>query len=334
MPGEERYIELTHSSDVWDAIKRLQVRGAPAIGITAAYGLYVSLKGSTAASVSEFQSEFDHVKTYLAGSRPTAVNLFWALDRQEKRLARFLANYDKSHEFSLSLKSQVLDELLDEAEKIRLEEERACKAMGESGLSLLKPGMGLLTHCNAGALAAVGYGTALAPIYLGQERGYAFRVFADETRPLLQGARLTAWELANAGVNVTLICDNMAAAAMNNGWVQAVLTGCDRLAANGDAANKIGTLSVAILAKAYNIPFYIFVPSSTIDMNAKSGGDIPIELRDDDEIRSLWYKKPMAPLNAKIWNPAFDVTDHKYITAIVTEKGIVYPPFDTGLKKI
>ena len=333
LPGEEKYIELKNRQAVWEAIKRLQVRGAPAIGVAAAFGLYVSLRESNAARISEFLNEFNEVKAYIAGARPTAVNLSWALERQANRLIHFLKDCNSGDIFTHK-KTEILNELKDEAEAISREEEHASKSMGEFGLSLLKPGMGILTHCNAGALATIGYGTALAPIHIGQERGYAFKVFADETRPLLQGARLTAWELMKTGVDVTLICDNMASMAMKNGWIQAVLTGCDRMAANGDAANKIGTSGAAILAKAYNIPFYIFVPSSTIDMSAESGRDIPIELRDGEEIRSLWYEKPMAPNGVKIWNPAFDVTDHEYITAAITEKGIIYPPFDAGLKKI
>ena len=334
LPGKEMYIELKNSEDVWNAIKSLQVRGAPAIGVTAAYGLYISLIGSKTESFSEFLNNFNYVKTYLAGARPTAVNLCWALGRLEKRLMSLLEDRDYTCFFSQSDKSEILRELLNEAENIRREEEQASLAMGELGLSLLQSGMGILTHCNAGALAGVGYGTALSPVYLGQERGYSFKLFADETRPLLQGARLTAWELMNIGADVTLICDNMAAAAMRNGWIQAVLTGCDRMSRNGDAANKIGTLGAAILAKEHNIPFYIFVPSSTIDMNIESGGGIPIELRDENEISRLWYEKPMAPEGIKIWNPAFDITDHQYITAIITEKGIVRPPFDTGLQQL
>jgi len=328
LPNKEDYRELKNADDVWQAIRQLQVRGAPAIGVAAAYGLYIALRDSKAGGIPEFLNSFRSVKTFLAGARPTAVNLQWALDRQESRLARYFAVHPDHDVLTGCDIGEITSVLLNEAEDIAREEEQASKAMGEYGLNLLKPGMGLLTHCNAGALAAIGYGTALAPIYLGQERGYSFKVFADETRPLLQGARLTAWELMNAGVDVTLICDNMASAAMKNGWIQAVLTGCDRMAANGDAANKIGTSGVAILANAYHIPFYIFVPTSTIDKNAMSGCDIPIELRDGEEIRSLWYSKPMAPEGVKTWNPAFDVTDHAYITAVITEKGIVYPPYD------
>ena len=194
--------------------------------------------------------------------------------------------------------------------------------------------MGVLTHCNAGTIATSKYGTCLAPIHLGQERGYGFKMFCDETRPLLQGARLTSWELVKNGVDTTLICDNMASIVMKNGWIDAVVVGCDRMAANGDGANKIGTSGVAILAKEYGIPFYMFVPTSTIDLDTPTGADIPIELREGDEIKNMWYEKPMAPEGAKTYNPAFDVTDHKYITAVVTEKGIVRPPYDVNLRKI
>ena len=209
-----------------------------------------------------------------------------------------------------------------------------CRAISEHGLSLLHAGDTVLTHCNAGPLATSEYGTALGPLLLAAERGVDIRAYADETRPLLQGARLTAWELQNAGVDVTLICDNMAALAMKQGRIQAVLTGCDRMAANGDAANKIGTSGAAILAKHYGVPVYILLPSSTIDMDCPTGDDIPIELRDPEEIRSLWYETPMAPAEVKCWNPAFDVTDHELITAVVTEKGVIYPPFDIHLQEL
>ncbi|MEF9921876.1 MAG: S-methyl-5-thioribose-1-phosphate isomerase, partial [Anaerovoracaceae bacterium] len=209
-----------------------------------------------------------------------------------------------------------------------------CYTMGEFGLSLLSPSMGILTHCNAGTIATAKYGTCLAPIYLGEERGYNFRVFADETRPLLQGARLTSWELFQSGIDVTLICDNMASIVMKNGWIDAVVVGCDRMAANGDGANKIGTSGVAILAKEYDIPFYMFAPTSTIDLDTLSGDDIHIELRDGEEIYKMWYEKDMAPAGIKTYNPSFDVTPGEYITAIVTEKGIIRPPYKDNIKKL
>lgn len=320
LPADEVYISLETKEDVWDAIKKLKVRGAPAIGVCAAYGLYVSVRNIN----ENFEAEFKAAKDYLATSRPTAVNLFWALDRMDRR-------YEEVKNLELD---EIKEEILKEAQKIYDEDAEACRMMGEHGLTLLKPGMGILTHCNAGALAATKYGTCLAPIHLGQERGYGFRVFSDETRPLLQGARMTAWELAKDGVDVTTICDNMASIVMKQGKIDAVVVGCDRMAANGDGANKIGTSGVAILAKEYGIPVYFYVPTSTIDMNTPDGDHIVIEERDPEEIRSMWYEKPMVPEGVKTYNPAFDVTDHKYITAVVTEKGIVYPPYDVNLKKL
>ncbi|MGG3572323.1 S-methyl-5-thioribose-1-phosphate isomerase [Bacillus gobiensis] len=321
LPNEKVFLQLTTVEEIWDAIYRLKVRGAPAIGIAAAYGVYLGTKQSNAATFSELSADFQAVKQYLASSRPTAVNLFWALNRMKERLK-------KEAEKSVQ---EIKDALRDEAESIRLEDEKICYSIGEHALSLLQPGWGLLTHCNAGTIATAKYGTALAPIYLGQEQGYNFQVFADETRPLLQGARLTAWELQEAGVDVTLICDNMASHVMKEGKVQAVLTGCDRVAANGDTANKIGTSGLAVLAKHYGIPFYICAPLSTIDFECETGEDIPIELRKPEEITTTWYEKRMAPENVKAYNPAFDVTDHELITGIVTEKGIAYPPYRESL---
>lgn len=345
LPNDEIYRELGTKKQVYDAIKTLAVRGAPAIGVAAAYGLYVSVRGSRASSPEAFRQEVRECAAYLNESRPTAVNLSWALKRELGALDRFFeltAGGDPVGKTGSSGAEADEDDfitrakrvLLDEAEQICREDVEACRSMGEYGLSLLKPGMGILTHCNAGALATARYGTCLAPIHLGQERGYAFHVYSDETRPLLQGARLTAWELHRAGVDVTTICDNMASLVMKNGWIDAVVVGCDRMAANGDGANKIGTSGVAILAKEYGIPFYMFVPTSTIDLDTKSGADIPIELRDGREIREMWYREPMAPEGVHFYNPAFDVTDAKYITAVVTEKGIVRPPYEENLRKI
>jgi len=308
LPNNEIYLEAITKEDVYDAIKRLAVRGAPAIGVFAAYGLYVSTKNDP--SLENIKNTAD----YINSSRPTAVNLSWALKRMVKA------------------KEEGKDLLL-EAKTIHEEDIDACLKMGEYGLSLLKPKMGILTHCNAGTIATSKYGTCLSPLYLGQERGYDFKVFSDETRPLLQGARLTSWELHKSGIDVTLICDNMASIVMKNGWIQAVLVGCDRMAANGDGANKIGTSGVAILAHEYGIPFYMYVPSSTVDLSIKTGKDIPIELREGSEIYKMWYEKEMAPEGVKTYNPSFDVTDHKYITAVITEKGIVYPPYDINLRK-
>jgi len=327
LPGIEEYIEIKTKEDMFDAIFHLKVRGAPAIGVAAAYGIFVASEEIESDNFEDFFTGFSKIKTYLAEARPTAVNLFWALERMEKCLLEI----GDSPEFSI-IKTR--KRLFEEAEKIRIEDEAACYAMGEYGLGLLKPGMGILTHCNAGTIATAKYGTCLAPIYLGAMQDYKFKVFADETRPLLQGARLTAWELGRSGIDVTLICDNMASIVMKNGWIDAVVVGCDRMAANGDGANKIGTSGVAILAKEYGIPFYMFVPTSTIDLSTTSGDDIEIEERSGEEITTKWYEKPMAPSGVKTYNPAFDVTLAKYITAVITERGIVYPPYEMNLKKL
>lgn len=323
LPGMVEYIEIDKILDIWDAIKALKVRGAPAIGVAAAYGLYLSIKDLNAKNFDDFYSTLEKNSDFLASSRPTAVNLFWALSRIKKR-----ALLEKSKTVG-----EIKDCLLNEAEVIQKEDEDSCIRIGEYGLSLLKPKMGLLTHCNAGCLATSRYGTALSPVYLGSRRGYNFKVYADETRPLLQGARLTAWELMQSGVDVTLICDNMASMVMSQGRIDAVLVGCDRVAANGDTANKIGTLSVAINAKEFGIPFYVLGPASTIDLSIKSGSGIKIEERDTEEV-TCGFGIRTAPQGVKVYNPAFDVTDAKYITAIITDRGIVYPPFENGLKKL
>ena len=331
LPGSEVYVSLSSAEEIWEAIYRLKVRGAPAIGIAAAYGIYVCSRQIAANTYGGFCSEFLRIKDYLASSRPTAVNLVAALDRMEKVVV--------AH--SVNPVPEIVELLRVEAEAIRAEDAAACRKIGENCLSLLRPGMGILTHCNAGHLAVSEYGTALAPVYLGEERGYGFKVFADETRPLLQGARLTAYELQKVGVDVTLICDNMASTVMRKGWVQAVVVGCDRVAANGAVANKIGTSGVAILARHYKIgtsgvailaryygiPFYVLGPTSTIDLNCPDGDSIVIEERNPKEITDMWYASRMAPEGVKAYNPAFDVTPHDLITAIITEKGIAYPPF-------
>ena len=323
LPNEVKYLALHTNEEICHAIKTLQVRGAPAIGVAAGYGAYLGAKSAPEDSFETFYAHFRQICKDLAASRPTAVNLFWALKRMEQK--------------ALSLKEQPVKEIKAalKAEALAIHEEDIAqnKAISQYGLSLLKPGDGLLTHCNAGPIATSMYGTALGPIRLGQEKGYNFKVFADETRPLLQGARLTAFELHRAGVDVTLICDNMASMVMKNGWVQACLVGCDRVAANGDAANKIGTSGVAILAKHYGIPFYVLGPTTTIDLNTPTGADIPIEQRDPGEIRSMWYEKPMAP-DCKMFNPAFDVTDHELIAGIFTEKGIARPPYTQSLQAL
>ncbi len=324
LPYETKMLHLTTQEEIWTAIYRLEVRGAPAIGIAAAIGIYLAAKQIEVEDFDGFYAQFKEAKDYLDTARPTAVNLSWALNRMEKLV---LDNKDKS---VIELKQL----LLEEAEGIKAEDIWVCKTIGENGLSLIEPGIGILTHCNAGQLATAKYGTALAPIYLGQERGYNFKVFADETRPLLQGARLTAFELHSSGVDVTLICDNMASNVMKNGWVQAVFVGCDRVAANGDTANKIGTSGVATIAKRYGIPVYICAPTSTIDLDCLTGDNIDIEERPGEEITEMWYKERMAPKGVKTYNPAFDVTDNDLITAIITEYGIAKPPYTESLKEI
>ncbi|MCL2254128.1 MAG: S-methyl-5-thioribose-1-phosphate isomerase [Lachnospiraceae bacterium] len=324
LPNDIIFLKLSTAKEIWEAIYRLSVRGAPAIGVTAAFGIYILAKAINTDNFHDFHAEFIKQKDYLNSSRPTAVNLSWALARMENVL-----NNNKELPI-LAIK----EALRLEAHKIKAEDIEVCRLIGEHGLTLLKHGDGILTHCNAGQLAACKYGTATAPIYLGQERGYRFRVFADETRPLLQGARLTAYELVSKGVDVTLICDNMSAAVMQKGLVQAVLVGCDRVAANGDAANKIGTAVVAAVARHYGVPFYVCAPASTIDFSTKSGEDIPIEERLPSEITEMWYQKRMAPPDVKVFNPSFDVTGHELITAIITEHGIAKPPFTDSLRKI
>ena len=324
LPFDVEILTLTQQKDIWTAIYLLQVRGAPAIGVAAAIGFYLAAKELDIQDVETFCVEIKKAKEYLASARPTAVNLFWALDRMEGVVD---SNTDKTV-------SEIVELLHKEAVAIHDEDIWVCKQIGEYGLSLVKDGDGLLTHCNAGQLACVKYGTATAPMYLGKEKGYNFKIFADETRPLLQGARLTAFELHEAGMDVTLICDNMSATVMKKGWVNAVFVGCDRVAANGDAANKIGTSVVATVAKRYNVPVYICAPTSTIDMKTLTGADIHIEERPSEEITEMWYKERMAPENVKVFNPAFDVTDNDLIAGIITEYGIATAPFDVSLKEI
>ncbi len=317
LPAVTELIRLHTAQEIWDAIYLLKVRGAPAIGVAAAFGIYLLAKGIDTEDYDVFCRKFREYKDYLNSARPTAVNLSWALNRMERIC-----------EDSRGLPVDGIRQRL-KATALAMKEEdiRVCRAIGEHGLTLVRPGDGILTHCNAGQLATCRYGTATAPIYLGQERGYHFRVFADETRPLLQGARLTAYELQASGVDVTLICDNMCAAVMRNGWINAVFVGCDRVAANGDVANKIGTSVVATVAKRYNVPFYVCAPTSTIDMDTPTGADIVIEQRPAGEVTDMWYEKPMAPAGVKVFNPAFDVTDNELITGIVTEHGVLRPPY-------
>ena len=321
LPGRVEYLTLRTPEEMFEAIRLLRVRGAPAIGICAGYCLAALAEQRKDLESTQFGAELHRLAQYLNSSRPTAVNLSWALNRLGRR----------AHTMSGAAPAAVAAALREEALAIHREDIAMCKAISEHGLTLIHDGDGVLTHCNAGPLATSQYGTALGPILLGTERGMRFRVFADETRPLLQGARLTSYELHEAGVDVTLICDNMASMVMKNGWVNACFVGCDRVAANGDTANKIGTSGVAILAKHYGIPFYVLGPTSTIDLNCPTGDNIQIELRDPEEIRSKFYAQPMAPAGVKCYNPAFDVTDHTLIAGIVTEKGICRPPYTESL---
>ncbi len=305
LPNEEKWVKIENKEAAYYAIKSLMVRGAPAIGIFAGYAM---------ALFSDEENIYE-LKKYLDSSRPTAVNLSWATSRIVKA-------YEAGKK------------LIDEAAAIHKEDIEMCRKISEYGLSLLNDGDGILTHCNAGELATSKYGTGLGPLILGKEKGYNFKVFTDETRPLLQGARLTSYELEKAGIDVTLICDNMASLVMKDGKINAVLVGCDRVAANGDTANKIGTSGAAILAKHYNIPFYVLGPYSTIDFTCKTGDDIEIELRDEDEIKEKYFAAPTALKKTKCYNPAFDVTDNSLITAIVTDKGIARAPYEKSLKEL
>ena len=323
LPNRVEERRLTALEEMVEAIRSLRVRGAPAIGIFAGFCMAALARQLAVGGLgeAEFFAQLDGQGKTLAGARPTAVNLAWAVERMRCRAAGLAG----------AGVGEIVRALEEEALSIRREDEEMCLSIARHGLSLLRPGDGVLTHCNAGPLATSRYGTALGPILLALEQGFPLKVYADETRPLLQGARLTAWELERAGADVTLICDNMASMVMKNGWVQACLVGCDRVAANGDTANKIGTSAVAILARHYRIPFYVLGPTSTIDLSCPDGDHLPIEERDGEEIRSLWYREPMAPRGVKCYNPAFDVTPHELITAIITQKGICRPPYSRSL---
>ncbi len=315
LPEAVVFIELHTIEDVYQAIREMRVRGAPAIGIAAAYGLWLGMRGQPGAA--DLDAALDRHVRYLANARPTAVNLEWALQRMRR-------NWMATHGQERSVRFAAL---IEEARAIEQEDEVANRVIGEHLADLIKEGMGILTHCNAGALATSRYGTALAGFYVAKERGVNFRVFADETRPVLQGARLTAWELMHAGVDVTLICDNMAAAVMSQGKVQAVMVGADRIATNGDVANKIGTHGVAVLARHFGIPVYVAAPTSTVDLGIADGTLIPIEERKAEEV-VVFNGRRVAPEDVNVYNPAFDVTPHQLITAIVTENGVFYPPID------
>ncbi len=341
LPGETQLIDLETGKQFWDAIYLLQVRGAPAIGVFAGFAIYLLAKKAElpkediaenyAENYKALKEEFHTQKEYINSSRPTAVNLSWALNRMERK---FLSYDPENGTEQAETIAELLEILHREAGLIKAEDIEVSRRIGENCLALVKKGDGLLTHCNAGQLATIKYGTATAPMYLGAERGYDFHVYCDETRPLLQGARLTAYELQSAGLDVTLECDNMSASLMKTGKIQAVFVGCDRVAANGDAANKIGTSLLSIAAKHYGVPVYICAPTSTIDMSLASGDLIPIEQRKPEEVTEMWYKERMAPEGVKVYNPAFDVTDHDLIAGIVTEFGVARAPYTESLKAI
>jgi methylthioribose-1-phosphate isomerase len=325
LPGRFETLHCKTPPELFEAIKTLAVRGAPAIGVAGAYGVCLASQTiSNTLSLPEAADAIQKASDYLASSRPTAVNLFWALERMQKTTSDFItANPDSSLE-------AFKQALLDQAHAICNEDKQMCEAIGINGEPLIPDGGAVLTHCNAGALATAGIGTALAPMYVAHKNGKRFRVYVDETRPLLQGARLTAWELTRAKIEAVLVCDNMAASLMQAGRVDAVITGADRIVANGDAANKIGTLGVSILAKHYGIPFYIAAPSSTFDLAIASGEQIPIEQRSELEVKTL-QGLAIAPEEIAVHNPAFDVTPAENITAIITEKGMIEHP---SLEKI
>ncbi|MFH1440625.1 MAG: S-methyl-5-thioribose-1-phosphate isomerase [Candidatus Omnitrophota bacterium] len=324
LPFKFEYLDIKDLKILWQAIKELKVRGAPALGAAAALGVYLGMKDSKAANFSQFNKELDKVIKYLAGSRPTAVNLFWGLEKMREVVLR---NKEKPL-------SQIKELCFKQAQNIIETDRSSCRKIGEFGAKLFKKNDTILTVCNAGILATIDYGTALGVIYRAEEEGKNLKVYACETRPLLQGARLTTWELKKKGVDVTLICDNMAATLMAQGKINRVIAGADRIAVNGDTANKIGTYSLAVLSKYHNIPFYIAAPVSTFDLNIKSGKDIPIEQRNEQEIKSLFFNKPIALKEVKVYNPAFDVTPNDLITAIITERGVIKAPYGENIKSV
>lgn len=323
LPGKLVYVRTDNIKVLWQAIKRLEVRGAPALGAAAALAVYSGIKSSKAKVFARFHTELERAIAYIASSRPTARNLFWGLEQVRK------AALNNS---SLSI-AQIKQKILAQAIAIMEEDRQACRKMGGYGARLFKKQDTVLTVCNAGILATIDYGTALGVLYRAKEEGKRIKVFSCETRPLLQGARLTTWELKQKGMDITLICDNMAATLMKQGKINKVIAGADRIAANGDTANKIGTYSLAVLSAHHKIPFYIAAPLSTFDAKTKTGKGIPIEERGKDEVTRLFFKKPVAAKGIKVFNPAFDVTPHNLITAIITEKGIIRPPFGKNIAR-
>lgn len=342
LPGRIHIETLKRQEDIWHAINILQVRGAPAIGVTAGFAMYLAalaisrdqtVNGNPDHMKKErFFTRLAAAKTYLNSARPTAVNLSWATQRMEDSAKKFFEENPAKDNLTTVLNT--VEHLKAEALSIYEEDIATCKAIGENALTLVKKGDGLLTHCNAGKLATVRYGTATSVMYLGHEKGYGFKIYCDETRPLNQGSRLTAFELSEAGMDVTLLCDNMSASLMKSGAVNAIFVGCDRVAANGDTANKIGTSLLALAAKHYNVPFYVCAPTSTIDLSCSCGDEIVIEQRPSEEVTKMWFENPIAPEKIKVYNPSFDVTDASLISAIITEKGIIKGDYLSSLKNL
>jgi methylthioribose-1-phosphate isomerase len=324
LPVEFKHIYIKNIKELWQAIKLLKVRGAPALGAAAGLGVYLAIKDFRGDKPLLFKNELERVIKYIGSSRPTARNLFWGLERI-RGTAKLYFSKPVSY-----IKKMILAEAL----KIIEEDKIACRAIGSYGAGLIRNNDAILTICNAGILATIDYGTALGVIYRAQEKGKQIKVYACETRPILQGARLTTWELTKKGIDVTLICDNMAASLMKAGRVDKVIAGADRITANGDTANKIGTYMLAVLSKYHRIPFYIAAPGSTFDLSLESGRQIPIEERGEEEVTELHYKKRMAPVGVKVFNPSFDVTPHALITAIITDKGIIYPPYKENIARL
>lgn len=323
LPGKLHFVYCDDLGRLWKAIKRLEIRGAPAIGIAGALGAALGARDSRAKGFDAFFRDLRRTTKFLASSRPTAVNLFWALRRMEDTA---LANRSKPVE-------KIKKILLDEALKVIAEDKNSCRSMAKHGARLVRKGDTILTHCNAGGLATADYGTALGVLFEARKQGKNIKVYADETRPLLQGARLTAWELMHEGIDTTLICDNMAASLMAKGGIDKIFVGADRIASNGDTANKIGTYSLAVLARHHGVPFYVVAPASTFDLSLKRGREIPIEERDAKEVRMV-AGRMLAPKNVKVYNPAFDVTPGELITGIVTEYGIFKKPYTNSLKRL
>jgi len=324
LPVKLEYIYVKDVKSLCEAIKEMKIRGAPVLGAAAGLGVYLGMKGSKAKNYPKFKKELDKIVLILASSRPTAINLFWALERMQK-----ITEKNKNRPLSLIKKL-----LLEQANKIIEEDRFSCRKIGHCGAGLINNQDAILTICNAGILATIDYGTALGIIYKASEQGKSFKVYACETRPMLQGARLTTWELKRKGINVTLICDAMAATLMRQGKIDKIIVGADRIAANGDAANKIGTYNLAVLSCYHKIPFYIAAPASTFDLKLSSGDKIPIEERSPKEVTDLFFKKPTAAPNIKVFNPAFDVTPHNLITAIITDKGIIRAPYQRNIVKL